>query len=159
MSAPTVSKRDWRSQPPYLYEPYASTVRRSPRKALVPLEPSLSELTGPAFGSDAVRPEDADLTRIPGGAGQAIGQLGEGGEAHASRPFDQVVRDGQQRAQRLGDLAIGDGHETGQAGEQGGKRDQRSTAYDRGDDATGQTRPEQQQSRMTIHGPQDHTRR
>jgi protocatechuate 3,4-dioxygenase beta subunit len=74
MSAPTVSKRDWNIHPPYLYEPYASTVRRSPRKALVPLEPSLSELTGPAFGSDGVRPEDADLTRIPGGAGQAIGQ-------------------------------------------------------------------------------------
>jgi hypothetical protein len=74
MSAPPVSKRDWTIHPPYLYEPYASTVRRSPRKALVPLEPSLSELTGPAFGSDAVRPEDADLTRIPGGSGQAIGQ-------------------------------------------------------------------------------------
>ena len=24
-----MSKRDWRIQPPYLYEPYASTVRRA----------------------------------------------------------------------------------------------------------------------------------
>ena len=32
-----VSKRDWRIQPPYLHEPYASTVRRSPRRPLVPL--------------------------------------------------------------------------------------------------------------------------
>ena len=61
-----MSKRDWRVQPPYLHEPYASTVQRSPRKPLVPLEPSLSELTGPAFGEDAVHPDDADLTRIPG---------------------------------------------------------------------------------------------
>jgi protocatechuate 3,4-dioxygenase beta subunit len=41
---------------------------------LVPLEPTLSELTGPAFGEDAVHPEDGDLTRIPGGTGEAIGQ-------------------------------------------------------------------------------------
>ena len=74
MSRSAVSKRDWRVHPPYLYEPYASTVRRSPRKALVPLEPSLSELTGPAFGADAVQPEDADLTRVPGRDGEAIGQ-------------------------------------------------------------------------------------
>jgi len=69
-----MSKRDWRIQPPYLYEPYASTVRRAPRRPLVPLQPSLSELTGPAFNSDSVLPEDADLTRVPGGAGEAIGQ-------------------------------------------------------------------------------------
>ena len=43
-------------------------------QALVPLEPSLSELTGPAFGADTVRPEDADLTRVPGAAGEALGQ-------------------------------------------------------------------------------------
>lgn len=69
-----VSKRDWRIQPPYLYEPYASTVRRAPGRPLVPLQPSLSELTGPAFNSDSVLPEDADLTRVPGAAGEAIGQ-------------------------------------------------------------------------------------
>ena len=69
-----VSKRDWRIQPPYLHEPYASTVRRSPRRPLVPLQPSLSELTGPAFNADSVLPEDADLTRVPGAAGEAIGQ-------------------------------------------------------------------------------------
>ena len=69
-----VSKRDWRIQPPYLHEPYASTVRRSPRRPLVPLQPSLSELTGPAFNADSVLPDDADLTRVPGAAGEAIGQ-------------------------------------------------------------------------------------
>jgi protocatechuate 3,4-dioxygenase, beta subunit len=69
-----VSKRDWRIQPPYLHEPYASTVRRAPRRPLVPLQSSLSELTGPAFDADSVLPEDADLTRVPGAAGEAIGQ-------------------------------------------------------------------------------------
>jgi len=69
-----ISKRDWHVHPPYLHEAYASTVRRSPRQPLVPLEPSLSELTGPAFGADAVHPDDADLTRVPGRAGEAIGQ-------------------------------------------------------------------------------------
>ena len=47
---------------------------RSPRRPLVPLEASLSELTGPAFGSDAVEAGDSDLTRIPGATGEAIGQ-------------------------------------------------------------------------------------
>ena len=68
------SKRDWRVHPPYLHEAYASTVLRSPRKLLVPIASSLSELTGPAFGSDAVEPGDADLTHIPGSGGEAIGQ-------------------------------------------------------------------------------------
>jgi protocatechuate 3,4-dioxygenase beta subunit len=70
----SMSKRDWRVNAPYLHEPYASTVRRSPRRPLVPIEQSLSELTGPAFGADAVHPDDADLTRIAGGTGEAIGQ-------------------------------------------------------------------------------------
>jgi protocatechuate 3,4-dioxygenase beta subunit len=41
---------------------------------LVPLAPSLSELTGPAFGADTLHPGDADLTRVPGRVGEAIGQ-------------------------------------------------------------------------------------
>jgi len=69
-----IAKRDWRIHPPYLHEPYASTIRRAPRRALVPLEPTLSELTGPAFNDDSVRPEDADLTRVAGASGEAIGQ-------------------------------------------------------------------------------------
>src|SRR6185295_20102712 len=68
------SKRDWRVHPPYLHEAYASTVLRSPRQPLIPMVSSLSELTGPAFGTDAVHPGDADLTRIAGGSGEAIGQ-------------------------------------------------------------------------------------
>jgi protocatechuate 3,4-dioxygenase beta subunit len=70
----TVSRRDWGVHPRYLHEPYKSTVLRSPRQPLVPLEASLSELTGPVFGEDTVQPIDADLTRNAGTGGEAIGQ-------------------------------------------------------------------------------------
>lgn len=48
---------------PYLYEPYASTVLRSPQQPLVVLPHTLSEITGPLYGHEAVRPNDNDLTR------------------------------------------------------------------------------------------------
>jgi protocatechuate 3,4-dioxygenase beta subunit len=58
--------------PPYLFEDYASTVLRSPHKALVVPPPGLSELTGPTFGSGDIRATDADLTMH--GSGEAIGE-------------------------------------------------------------------------------------
>jgi protocatechuate 3,4-dioxygenase, beta subunit len=50
------------TQPDYLYPPYRSTIKRSPTKPLVLLPHTLSEITGPVFGTDDVRPGDADLT-------------------------------------------------------------------------------------------------
>ena len=55
-------KADRGTQPDYLYPPYASTVKRSPREALVMLPVSLSEVTGPVFGPELVKPGDNDLT-------------------------------------------------------------------------------------------------
>src|ERR1700693_4958200 len=49
--------------PPHLYEGYRSTVKRSPRRPLVIIPHTLSELTGPVYGHDAVQPGDEDLTR------------------------------------------------------------------------------------------------
>lgn len=66
--------RDWAVQPPYLCPEYKSTVDRSPRKPLVPLAQTLSELTGPVFGPDAVREIDSDLTRNGAVNGQPLGQ-------------------------------------------------------------------------------------
>jgi len=60
------------TQPDYLHPPYASSVKRSPRKPLVLLPHTLSEITGPVYGHDKVRPEDADLTQ--GHAGAPIGE-------------------------------------------------------------------------------------
>ena len=51
------------AHPPSLSPAYKSTVKRTPNRPLISLPPSLSEMTGPLFGQDTVRPEDADLTR------------------------------------------------------------------------------------------------
>ncbi len=56
----------------YLYPDYGSTVKRSPSQPLILLPQSLSEITGPVFGHDRVRAEDADLTRQH--AGEPIGE-------------------------------------------------------------------------------------
>ena len=42
------------TDPPYIYPDYRSTQLRGPKKPLVILPHTLSELTGPAFGEDAV---------------------------------------------------------------------------------------------------------
>ena len=55
--------RDWSVHPPYLHADYKSTVLRSPSKPLVPLAQTLSELTGPVYGQDALGPLDNDLTK------------------------------------------------------------------------------------------------
>ncbi len=62
------------SHPAYLHEPYKSTVLRSPRKPLVPLPQTLSELTGPLHGHEALEPGDGDLTRNAGTGEPAIGE-------------------------------------------------------------------------------------
>lgn len=60
------------TQPDYLHHPYASSVLRSPRKPLVSIPQTLSELTGPnADGGYSV--VSSDLTRISGGE-EAQGQ-------------------------------------------------------------------------------------
>jgi protocatechuate 3,4-dioxygenase beta subunit len=61
-----------RQEAPQLHPAYASTVERSPRQPPVKLPHTLSEITGPRYGRESVRPEEADLTRGP--AGEAIGQ-------------------------------------------------------------------------------------
>lgn len=66
--------RDWSVQPPYLCEGYKSTALRAPKKPLVPLPQTLSELTGPIYGHDAVTELDADLTRNGATEGEPIGQ-------------------------------------------------------------------------------------
>jgi len=53
--------------PPYLFPEYRSTRLRAPSRALVPIAPTASELTGPVYGEDAVGALDHDLTRRHGG--------------------------------------------------------------------------------------------
>ena len=56
-------------QPPYLHAPYRGTVKRAPRRPLIPLPHTVSEVTGPDFRPGAAL---TDLTRA--GKGEALGQ-------------------------------------------------------------------------------------
>jgi protocatechuate 3,4-dioxygenase, beta subunit len=58
-----VRDTDGGPHPPYLYPDYRSTVSRSPRKPLLLLPHTLSELTGPVYGHDTIGELDHDLTR------------------------------------------------------------------------------------------------
>jgi protocatechuate 3,4-dioxygenase beta subunit len=61
-----------REQPPLLYPPYRSTLKRAPAKPLLQLPHTLSELTGPLFGHSSIGETDNDLTRQH--AGEPIGE-------------------------------------------------------------------------------------
>jgi protocatechuate 3,4-dioxygenase beta subunit len=50
-------------QPPLVYPPYASNIRRAPAMPPIPLEHTLSELTGPLYGHNPIGETDNDLTR------------------------------------------------------------------------------------------------
>jgi protocatechuate 3,4-dioxygenase beta subunit len=50
-------------QPPYDFPAYTSTRKRAPKRPLVTLPHTATELTGPVYGHEVVRSEDADLTR------------------------------------------------------------------------------------------------
>jgi protocatechuate 3,4-dioxygenase beta subunit len=49
--------------PPRLWPAYASTPKRAPTKPLIIMPHTLTELTGPVYGHDALRPGDDDLTK------------------------------------------------------------------------------------------------
>lgn len=70
----TYNSLDRAMHPPYLYPPYKSTVPRSPRRNLVPLAQSLSELTGPVYGLDEIKPLDNDLTKNAMKSAEPLGE-------------------------------------------------------------------------------------
>jgi protocatechuate 3,4-dioxygenase beta subunit len=51
------------TQPPYRYPDYGSTVKRSPNRAPLRFEHTLSEITGPSFTDRWAGPDAVDLTR------------------------------------------------------------------------------------------------
>lgn len=66
--------RDWESHPPLIYPEYKSTIYRAPKKPLIPLKQSLTELTGPVYGHESVEALDSDLTRNARRTGEPIGE-------------------------------------------------------------------------------------
>ncbi len=68
------SPRDWGSHPSYVHPDYKSTVLRGPTRPLIPLKPTLSELTGPVYGQTSVGPLDHDMTRNARVNGEPLGE-------------------------------------------------------------------------------------
>jgi protocatechuate 3,4-dioxygenase beta subunit len=66
------SREDASAQPANAHAAYASTQKRAPRQALIRLEQTLSEITGPRFGPESVSDADANLSRWNGG--EALGE-------------------------------------------------------------------------------------
>ena len=60
------------SQPPLLYPPYQSTVKRAPTKPLIRLPQNFSDLAAPVYGYLPVGETDNDLTRQH--AGEPLGE-------------------------------------------------------------------------------------
>lgn len=60
--------------PPRLFPDYKSTVLRAPQKPLVILKKSLTELSGPVFGSMNINPLDNDLTKNAIKNGDPLGE-------------------------------------------------------------------------------------
>ncbi len=67
-------RRDWKSHPPYTFKAYGSSVKRGPLHKLVPLEQTLSEITGPLFQDIKLEPGETDLTRNPETSKEALGE-------------------------------------------------------------------------------------
>ncbi len=67
-------RRDRRMHPPAYTPGYKSSILRSPRLALVSLEQSISERTGPVFSAEHLDALDNDLIRNYAESGEAIGE-------------------------------------------------------------------------------------
>jgi protocatechuate 3,4-dioxygenase, beta subunit len=70
----TLGPRDWGAHPSYVYPAYRSTELRGPKRPLIPIRQTLSELTGPVYGRDAVGALDADLTKNARRNGEPLGE-------------------------------------------------------------------------------------
>ena len=67
-------QRDRTLHPPALTPDYKTSVTRSPKFALLSLQNSLSEITGPTFGHADIGPSDNDLIRNFAGTGDPVGE-------------------------------------------------------------------------------------
>jgi protocatechuate 3,4-dioxygenase beta subunit len=74
MTATDLFQRDRTWHPPALTPDYKTSVARSPRFALLSLQTSASELTGPTFGHNDIAPLDNDLIRNYAHGGDPIGE-------------------------------------------------------------------------------------
>ena len=74
MQIPQYKPLDRRSHPPYVYPGYGSSVKRGPLKKTVPIEQTLSEITGPLFGNIQLETGESDLSRDAETGKEALGE-------------------------------------------------------------------------------------
>lgn len=67
-------QRDRQWQPPALTPDYKTSVPRSPRLAMLSLQGSMSEITGPTFGHSDIDPLDNDLIKNFAKTGDPVGE-------------------------------------------------------------------------------------
>ncbi|MBA4490697.1 protocatechuate 3,4-dioxygenase subunit beta [Paracoccus sp. S1E-3] len=67
-------QRDRTRQPPALTPDYKTSVARSPRYAMISLQQSASEITGPTFGHNDIDPIDNDLIKNYARTGDPVGE-------------------------------------------------------------------------------------
>ncbi len=67
-------QRDRTAHPPAFTPDYKTSVARSPRQALLSLQNSLSEVTGPVFGHSEIGPLDNDLLQNYAKSGDPVGE-------------------------------------------------------------------------------------
>jgi protocatechuate 3,4-dioxygenase, beta subunit len=67
-------QRDRGLHPPAFYPDYKTSVLRSPRKSILSLQNSLSEVTGPTFGHGELGPLDNDLILNYAKTGEPVGE-------------------------------------------------------------------------------------
>jgi protocatechuate 3,4-dioxygenase beta subunit len=69
-----ITSLDRTTHPPHLAPDYKSTVLRAPRKPLILMPQTLTELTAPVYGHDEIDPIENDLTRNSRVNGEPIGE-------------------------------------------------------------------------------------
>lgn len=74
MKPAELHQRDRMWQPPALTPNYKTSVARSPRLAMLSLQGSLSEITGPTFGHSDIDPIDNDLIKNYAKTGDPVGE-------------------------------------------------------------------------------------
>lgn len=74
MQTPRYKPLDRKSHPPYVFPAYSSSVKRGPLRRLMPIQQSLSEITGPLFSDIRLDPGENDLSRNADTGREAIGE-------------------------------------------------------------------------------------
>jgi protocatechuate 3,4-dioxygenase beta subunit len=74
LSGGSFYQRDRSRHPPAFSAGYKTSVTRSPQKAPISLDNTISEMTGPVFGHDLIGEFDNDLTRNFSQGGDPVGQ-------------------------------------------------------------------------------------